>query len=625
MKVDSATRLSPWLIGGLAGLALLHAVSARACAEPLRLPPGDKLVAPWKPVLTLDRLELKADEAAGFRVADDLQVGRALVVGPWLAGAWGARGQYDKPFPPVPTEVRGQYRTVDLLPFTAGVRADFYDAGGKRLNRVGYPLLPAADWTPFSVRFDKFPVGTARMEFSFCLGQHTQGEVWFAQVETQPAGPHPLADLPAPKLTRPAPPPAQKGTGFWRVQRFGQTWWLIDPEGRPSYSRATAPPNPPTTWKAGLAAADKYVAQLRDWGFDGLAGWHSLRLYALYNRELKKQGRPTMPQFAVLNYHDCFKHGEYDLLTDRRGRQKSGEHGFPDPFDPRFEAAARKRAEDWAAVVRDDPNFVAWFVDNEIGFDDLHRFVWSPHCGRALVGFLRERYPSIAGLNQRWGSDFADYDAVAAARPEPLLDRGPMYDDFIAFERRLYQQYVDVTLRVTRHADPQHLIASNRHNLGGLEHWLPNIDLCAAYDLVAVNLYPDNQAPGVGPSGLAVLREVARRSGRPVIIGEWSVPALDSGLYEQKKAVLDWSFPDAVPTQAIRARQAARITADFFNEPYLVGTHWFIYGDFDSPEREANRGLVRSDGQPWDELVRELTAVHRDIQDHTMIGHTPGR
>jgi hypothetical protein len=108
-----------------------------------------------------------------------------------------------------------------------------------------------------------------------------------------------------------------------------------------------------------------------------------------------------------------------------------------------------------------------------------------------------------------------------------------------------------------------------------------------------------------------------------VIIGQWSVPALDSGLYQQEKAALDWSFPQAVPTQAIRARQAARVSADFFNEPYLVGAHWFICGDFDSPEREANRGLVPSDGQPWDELVRELRAVHRDIQDHTLVGHPP--
>jgi hypothetical protein len=592
-------------------------------AEPLPLPQGGKITAPWQPMLSLTGTNAKPEEAAGFRVADDPKVGRALVVGPWLAGSWYARVQYKKPYPPADMEIHGVCRTVDLLPYAAAVRADFYDTRGKRLSRIGYPLLPAEEWTPFAVRIDKFPVKTARMELSFGLAQHTQGEVWFAQLEVRPAGPHPLVDLPAPKLTRPLPPRQSKGTGFWRVQKCGETWWLIDPEGRPGYSLATAPPNPPATREEGMAVADKYIAQLRDWGFNGLAGWHSLRLYSYYNREVKKQGRPTMPQFAVLNYHDCFKYGEYDVLTDRRGREKRGEHGFPDPFDPRFEAAARKRAEDWASLVRDDPNFVAWFVDNEIGFNDLHRYVWSPHCGRALVAFLRELYPDIAALNDSWGTAFRGYDALAAARPEPQLDRGPTYEDFIAFERRLYKQYVEVTLRVTREADPNHLIASNRHNLGGLAHWLPNIDLCAAYDLVAVNLYPSNQVPGVGPCGLAVLREVARRSGRPVIIGEWSVPALDSGLYEQKKAVLDWSFPQVVPTQAIRARQAAHVTAGYFNEPYIVGAHWFIYRDFDSAKREANRGLVRADGRIWEELVRELATVHRNV--HLHIGNGAAR
>ena len=151
------------------------------------------------------------------------------------------------------------------------------------------------------------------------------------------------------------------------------------------------------------------------------------------------------------------------------------------------------------------------------------------------------------------------------------------------------------------------------------------MDLCASYDLVAVNFYPDNQTPGVGANGLTVLREVARRSGRPVIIGEWSVPAMDSNLYEQRKAALDWSFPQAVPTQTIRAQQAARITAEFFNEPYIVGAHWFIYSDFDSPQREANRGLVRSDGQPWEELVRELAAVHAKIDIHVRPSPAPAK
>ena len=44
----------------------------------MRLPPGDRVALPWKPVLTLDRPGLKPDEAAGFRTADDAKVGRAL-------------------------------------------------------------------------------------------------------------------------------------------------------------------------------------------------------------------------------------------------------------------------------------------------------------------------------------------------------------------------------------------------------------------------------------------------------------------------------------------------------------------------------------------------------------------
>ena len=586
----------------------------------LPLSKGGTLAPPWVPMLSLADAQVPPEKAARFRFAEDPKSGRALVVGPWLAGAWSARAQNKTASPAKPTEVCGLFRSVNL-PFGAMVRADFFDARNKRLTTATYPLMPAKDWTPFTVRFDKFPAGTASMEFSFGVWLHTQGEAWFARLETRPAGPHPLSDMPAPTLTRPAPPPLQKGTGFWRVERFGDTWWLLDPQGRPGYSRATDPPNPPSTLEEGMAAADRTAEQLRGWGFDGLAGWHSLRFWSRYNAELRKQGCPAIPQFAVLNYHDCLRHGAYDLLADRRGRRKDGEHGFPDPFDPRFEVAARKCAEAQAALVRNDPDFVAWFVDNEIGFDDLHRFFWSEHCGMALVAFLRERHPEIAGLNQRWDTTFASYEELAASRPEPPLDCGPMYADFIAFERRIFKQYVDITLKVTRQADPQHLIASNRHNLGGLDHWLPHMDLCASYDLVAVNFYPDNQSPGVGANGLAVLREVARRSGRPVIIGEWSVPAMDSNLYAQRKSVLDWSFPQAVPTQAIRARQAARVTADFFNEPYVVGAHWFIYGDFDSPQREANRGLVRSDGQPWEELVRELAAVHAKID--ILIGRNP--
>ena len=78
----------------------------------------------------------------------------------------------------------------------------------------------------------------------------------------------------------------------------------------------------------------------------------------------------------------------------------------------------------------------------------------------------------------------------------------------------------------------------------------------------------------------------------------------------------DWSFPQCVPDQRIRASQAKHILADFFNHPSVVGAHWFTYFDPDSSKRQANRGLVRADGQPWQTLVRELTELHGRIRQY---------
>jgi len=321
-----------------------------------------------------------------------------------------------------------------------------------------------------------------------------------------------------------------------------------------------------------------------------------------------------MPQFCVINYHDSLDYGSYEFLTDRNGRQKAQEHGFPDPFDPGFVSAANRKAQKITKELRDAPWFVCWFLDNEISYDQLYRYVWSTHCSNAFLDFLHDRYPTIAALNLSWGTQYSDFDRLKAERPEPRIADGPMYDDFVAFERRIVERFIDVTIKATRAADPNHLIAGNRHHLGGVEVWMRHIDLWARCDLVALNMYPRHQHPGLGPAMSAILDNVAELTGRPIIFGEWSVPALDSGLYRQTKAKLDWSFPECVPDQQIRASQAKHILADFFNHPSLVGAHWFTYFDSDSSRRQANRGLVRTDGQPWQTLVDGLTELHGQIR-----------
>ena len=69
-----------------------------------------------------------------------------------------------------------------------------------------------------------------------------------------------------------------------------------------------------------------------------------------------------------------------------------------------------------------------------------------------------------------------------------------------------------------------------------------------------------------------------------------------------------------VETQTQRARQAACVALDFYNMPFVVGAHWFIWSDIDSEKRQANRGLFDSSGRPWQEVIDALTDAHRRMR-----------
>lgn len=266
-------------------------------------------------------------------------------------------------------------------------------------------------------------------------------------------------------------------------------------------------------------------------------------------------------------------------------------------------------------MVRGKPWFAGWFADNEISHSQLYRRVWSEHCSSAFREWLEDGYGNIGALNAAWETDFASFDDLVARRPDPLPNTGRMHDDALRFERVIVQRYIDVTLSIIREHDPDHLIFSNRFMLGDSGDWPRVLDLYAAYDGVAVNIYPANQSPGLGDTRKDILRMVHERTGKPMIVGEWSVPAIDSGLYDHPEK-LDWSWPQVVATQEERARQAAIVTVDFYNLPFMVGAHWFHWRDFNSPERYANRGLFTSDGRPYAELLDGLTRAHTALARH---------
>jgi hypothetical protein len=541
---------------------------------------------------------------------------RCLVLGPWRASGSGARWIYAAAFPFIEATLRGKYRTEKLYPRQATVRVEFL-AGGRALAARSLFLPAAPEWRDFEFPVFGAPVGADSIRVSCGLTEPTEGTVWFAGLRVREGCTKPAFPQEPPPLTRPAPPARLPSGRYVRVEKVNGAWWFVTPEGRAFFSLGTdAPLEPASTPEEG-----QQVYQLmRRLGFNSLAGWHSVGRWTEVNAAAVAAGYPPLWQMRSLQTRVG---EEFDTVVDATGAnpgapaalaaQRGGfNHALPDPYDPRWEAAVRRQVKAIAEVVRDRPWFAVWFADNERQHRDLYRYVWARNSARAFGEFLRKRYGSIDRLNRAWKTHFASFEELLKARPEPKLRQGAMYEDFLAFSRQLLRRYNETLLSIIRQEDPGRLVFSNRFMIGEIRDVLENLDLYSGFDGLCVNIYPSNLQPGLGESEVELLKLIHERSGKPILIGEWSVPALDSGLYDNPNA-LDWSYPQTVGTQTERARQAATILGQLYNLRFIVGAHWFTWRDFDSAVRRANRGLFRASGEPWLELQTSLSRIQGAI------------
>jgi len=557
----------------------------------------------WTPVAFTEDGKF-SDSLADFRVTEDPERGTILSIGDWTEGRWGARYDLRSPLDSWKGVVRGYYRTENIANNAASVWVRYY-RGGDYVYDERTRLAPAAEWTPFELVFRRPPPGIDEARLAVGLGRHTEGTAYYASITiSEGVPPLQFPEHPGP-ITRPAPPTSFQPGRYFRIEQADGAWSLVSPAGKAFYSVGTdgiwyrEGDNP--------QAKDEHDAHwLRRLKANSLAGWTEISRWSRINDSLVAAGETPFATFLSLETGTWW--GDFDHLWNAHGEPQSDRHAFPDPFDPAFEQAYRGRVREICTLVAGKPWYAAWFVDNEISHRDIYRYPYSEHCSLALRDFLQGKYDGIDALNDAWHTEYGSLDQIIEDKPDPAQSEGRMREDFEAFAREIVKKYVDVTLSIIRHEDPGRLVFSPRLMFGDSAY----VDLYARYDAIAVNRYPSNNEPGLSQETVARLREIHERSGRPIIIGEWSVPALDSGLYDDPD-LLDWSFPQTVPTQTDRARQAACVTIDFYNLPFVIGAHWFIWYDFDSPERRANRGLFTADGQPYVELIDALARAHEQI------------
>lgn len=350
--------------------------------------------------------------------------------------------------------------------------------------------------------------------------------------------------------------------------------------------------------KYGADWFDKWKAitlqRLRAWGFNTIGNWSDPRLY-----EAKR-----VPYTATLDVEGKF--AEVASGTDYWKRMS-------DPFDPAFSDAADASARKAAEKYRDDPWCIGYFVDNELSWgsmrDDRSRYglalgalsldAASP-AKRAFIAELQKRYTSIQELNAAWGTQCTDWTVLLEKPFRPTGDfTTAMRDDLGAFVKALAKRYFRTIRDALKKYDPNHLYLGTRF----AGYTQEEVEACAEFcDVLSFNIY----RPRVEAAHWSFLNGL----GKPVMIGEFHMGALDRGMFHT----------GLVKTHDQEAR--AKMFTDYVNSvidnPAFVGCHYFKYTDEPLTGRPGDGenysiGFTTVVDGLYPEMVKAVKAVSGDM------------
>lgn len=400
--------------------------------------------------------------------------------------------------------------------------------------------------------------------------------------ETRGVDSFPVAPLAPDALTRFGGLAANRleATGFFRVEKIGDRWWLVDPEGgrflfagvcsvRPEMQAASAAP-----FQRRFGSAEGWVEETLEWlrahSFTGCGGFSDHEL-------LRRASRP-MPYTVTLGLMSGF--GRQLGVTRRDAGHTGFEADVIPVFEPGFAEWCAQQCQERLAPMASDPWLVGVFSDNE----------------------LPVKKDLLDRMLQRGG-------ATQAAAESFLLGKKTITDDLRReFVERVFDEYFRVTTQAIRAALPQHLCLGSRFH-GPAKHasgaWKAAGRWC---DVISMNYY-DHWSPQAEH-----LRQWQEWSGKPCLITEFYVKAVDSGLANTSGA--GW----VVKTQADRGAFYQNFVLDLLEAKTCVGWHWFKYQDndptnskTDASNRDSNKGLLNAAYEPYQDLLDAMCELNARI------------
>ncbi|MHC4146016.1 MAG: beta-agarase, partial [Planctomycetota bacterium] len=248
--------------------------------------------------------------------------------------------------------------------------------------------------------------------------------------------------------------PVLDATGFFRVEKYKDKWWMIDPDGRLFWSHGidcvrTANATPISDrehYFVGLPKSGSTFEQFYgrgSWAPHGYYKDHSpyktydfsksnfLRKYGrnwagffaeITHRRLKSWGMNTIANWSQSDIY-LMRKTPYVCTINFSARRLEGSTGywgkFYDVFDPSFREALSEQLELEKGKAIGDPWCIGYFVHNELAWGDEVSLalatLMSPAdqpAKKIFLDDLKAKYKNIQGLNSAWGTKHPTWEAL---------------------------------------------------------------------------------------------------------------------------------------------------------------------------------------------------------------------
>jgi len=420
-----------------------------------------------------------------------------------------------------------------------------------------------------------------------------------------------------------------QATGFFRLEKADR-WWFVTPEGHAFLSLGLNHVEP------GLMQRPESRAHwMSAFGLEDGADRETFigRLQERVEEDMVVFGLNTLGcHSGTQHYPRSFVPYVHTLrFVDICHWNSPTEADFPDVFSAEFERRCNKRAQEEAALRRDDPYLLGYsFTDCPIltDLDAAERGIMiygaprraTPTWPRVLrnlgadaagkkvyVSLVRELYADdIRGFDQAYGTAFGSFDALAAARNwRPAVDsRNPHEQrDNARFLERIVDRYYAIVVGAVRRHDPNHLIFGDKLNGNtGVPDGV--VDVVSRHvDVLFYQFY--------GHYGIQhpVLERWSQRTGKPLLNGDSS--------YSVPDEMMPCPLGPHCRDQEERAEVAMAFARRAFSRPDFVGWHWCGWMDgwktIPGKELRQHSGLQDPFGKRYQPMVGALSGIAEEM------------